>query len=161
MLQGLSDQYGKAGKRFASGISTTGRLFWGIVELSVPASVWSYLFRRWLSIFALLSILIVAMGLLAGNSGMTGMGIALLIAVILLALLSGLLRYYILKAKIPPHLILLVRLGLAVFALALCVYLAMNYGVKIADILLRLECFFRWAGSLKVQLTAALHLATA
>jgi hypothetical protein len=157
MLQGLSDQYGKAGNRFASGIATTGKIFWGIVELSVPASVWGHLFRRWLSIFALLSILITAIGLVAGNSGMWGMGIAMVIAAILLALLSGLLRYYMLKAKIPPHLFVWVRWGLVLFALALGVYLAVNDGIRIANSLHWLENFFRWTGSLKVQLIAALH----
>ena len=150
MLQGLSDQYGKVGNQFASGISTTGKLVLGIVVLSVPASILSYLFRRWLSILVLLSILITAIGLFAHNSGMSGIGVALLMAAILLALLSGLLRNFMLKATIPPHLFRWVRFGLALFAVALGAYLAMNYGVKIAEILLRLECFFRWAGSFKV-----------
>jgi hypothetical protein len=157
MLQGLSDQYGKAENRFASGIATAGRLFWGIVELSVPASVWSHLLRRWLSIFALLSILITAIGLIAGNSGMWGMGIAMVIAAIMLALLSGLLRYYMLKARIPPHLFVWVRWGLVLFALALGVYLAVNDGIRIANSLHWIEHFFQWTGSLKVQLTAAPH----
>ena len=157
MLQTLSDQYGKVGNRFASGMATTGKLFWGMVELSVPASVWRYLFRKWLSLFALLSILIIAIGLLAGNNGMSGIGIAMLIAGNLLALLSGLLRYYMLEAKVPPHLFGWVRVGLALFALALGVFLAVNDGVKIANSLHWIENFFRWTGNLKVQLTAALH----
>ena len=157
MLQGLSDEYGMAKNKFASGIATTGNLFWGIVELSVPESVRIHLLRRWLSIFALLSILITAIGLVAGNSGMWGMGIAMVIAAILLALLSGLLRYYMLKARIPPHLFVWVRWGLVLFALALGVYLAVNDGVRIANSIHWLENFFRWAGSLKVQLTAVLH----
>jgi hypothetical protein len=161
MLQSLSDQHGKVGNRFASGLATAGKLFWGIVELSVPASVWRYLFRKWLSLFALLSILIIGIGLFAGNSGMWGIGVAMLIAAILLALLSGLLRYYMLKAKIPPHLFRWVRVGLALFALALGAYLAINDGVKIADTLHEFESFFRWTAGLKIQLTAALHRAGA
>jgi hypothetical protein len=143
MLQGLSDQYGKANNRFASGIATTGKLFWGIVELSVPASVWSYLFHRWLSIFALLSILIVALGLLINNSGMSGIGIALLIVVIVLALFSGLLRYYMLKAKVPPNLFGWVRFGLALLVLAFVSYLTIDHGTGIANWLHHFEGFFR------------------
>jgi hypothetical protein len=149
ILQNLSDQYGNVGNKFASGMATTGKLFWGMVELSVPASVWRYLFRKWLSLFALLSVLIIAIGLFAGNNAMAGIGIAMIIAAILLALLSGLLRYYMLEAKIPPHLFGWVRFGLALFALALVAYLAIHDGTRIAHVLGRFERFFQWTGSLK------------
>lgn len=150
VLQDLSDQYGMAKNKLASGIAITGKLFWGVVELSVPASVWRYLFRRWLSLFFLLGVLITAIGLFAGNSGMWGIGVAMLIGAILLALLSGLLRYFMLKAKIPPHLFGWVRLGLALFAVALGLYLACADGARIVNLLKWLEGFFRWTASFKV-----------
>lgn len=155
MLQSLSDQYGKVGNKFASGLATAGKLFWGIVEVSVPSSVLRYLFRKWLSLFALLSILILGIGLFAGNSGMSGIGVAMLIGAILLALLSGLLRSFMLSARIPPSLFPWVRFGLALFALALGVYLAVDHGDRIADSLHCLEGFFRRTAGLKAQWTEA------
>jgi hypothetical protein len=154
MLQSLSDQYGKVGNNFASGLATTGKLFWGIVELSVPESVLSYLLRNWLSLFALLSILTIAIGLIANISGMWGIGVAMLIATIVLALLSGLLRYYMLKAEVPARLLARVRVGLVLLLLGLCTFLAISYGAKIADSLHWLEGFFRWTASLKMHFSA-------
>jgi hypothetical protein len=153
MLQSLSDQYGQVGRKFASWIAYAGKVFWGIVELSVPTSVFRYLFRNWLSLFALVGIVTIAVGLLAKVSGMSGIGVGMLIVVILLALSSGLLRYYMLKATIPPYLFAISRLGLIFIALLLLTYLAVYHGPSIANILQSLEKFFRWSGGFKMYLS--------
>ena len=158
MLQDLSDQYGKVGNQFASGLATTGKLFWGIVELSVPASVFRLPLAQ----------LVVAFcpakrshhryrSIRSATAACGASAIAMLIAVIVLALLSGFLRYYMLKAKIPPHLFGWVRVGLALVALALSAYLAINYGVRIANLMGEFESFFRWTASLKGQLSTTGH----
>lgn len=152
MLQGLSDQYGQAGKKFASGIAYAGKVFWGVIELSVPTNVFRYLFRNWLSLFALVSIITIAVGLLTGVSGMSGIGVGMLTIVLLLSVFSGLLRYYMLKASIPPRLFVVVRVGLAFIAVLLLAYLAIYHGVSVANILDSLAGFFRWSAKFKKYL---------
>ena len=149
MLQNLADRYGQAGRKLASWIAISGKLFWGMIEISVPTSVLRYLFRNWLSLFALISIITIAVGAFTGTSGMSGIGVSMLAAVILLALFSGLLRYYMLKARIPPHLLGIVRLGVALLLLLLFTYLAVYQGDRIVNILCSLEVFFRWTVKLK------------
>jgi hypothetical protein len=151
MLQSLSDQYGQVGKKFASWIAYSGKIFWGIVEISVPTSVSRYLLRNWLSLFALVSITTILIGAFTGTSGMSGVGVGMLAIVILLALFSGLLRYYMLKAKIPPRLFLVIRLGLAFIVLLLLAYLAVYHGITIANILRSVANFFGWSARFKLK----------
>src|SRR5580692_6853331 len=64
LLGGLSDQYFKAGKKYASMMATLGQVFWGIVELSVPDSLGSRFLRHWLAVLTALAVLMIAFGLI-------------------------------------------------------------------------------------------------
>ncbi len=148
MLQDLSDQYGKVGNKFASGVAVAGRIFWGIVELSVPASIFRYLLRNWLSLLALLSVFTIVIGFATRNNNMWGVGVVLLGGAVLIAVFSGVLRYYMLKAKIPPKIFVWIRLGLLMLAVLLFADLAVTQGDAIAKKLEWLAGFFRWCAGL-------------
>lgn len=149
MLQSLSDQYGKVGRKFASSIAYAGKVFWGMVEISVPTSVFRYLLRNWLSLFALVSIVTIAAGVLTATSGMSGVGVGMLIIVILLTLFSAFLRYYMIKAKVPPHFLIICRVGLLLVALLLLAYLAVYHGDSVANLLEHAVRFFRRSAQFK------------
>src|SRR5580658_10388024 len=64
LLNGLADQYAKAGKNLASMITIAGSVLWGIVEISVPESALFYLSRNWIKLLAFLGALVIILGVL-------------------------------------------------------------------------------------------------
>jgi len=148
LLQDLSDQYTKAKSKVASGIIFAGRIFWGLVELSVPDKVYRYVVRNLLTLIASLSAVIIGIGLLTQNNDMWSIGVALLICVSLVAALCWTLRFIMVTARIPPHFFGWVQGGAVLLLAILFIVLALTRGYVIANWIHEVECFFRWSGRL-------------
>lgn len=63
MLEDISAGYSNAGNRIAAWIARFGLLSWGAVEVSVPRSLASQLFRHWLNLFYLFGALLIVLSL--------------------------------------------------------------------------------------------------
>jgi patatin-related protein len=57
MLEGLADDYRSAAKPAAAWVTRIGLVFWGLVEVAVPRSFASLLFRYWLQLLYLSSVI--------------------------------------------------------------------------------------------------------
>jgi len=152
LLQDLSDKYNIPGRRFTSWLITAGRLFWGIIELSVPNSVFRYLFRNWLWLLALVSLIILSLGAFLGQANMCGIGTALLGATFLCALISHACYRFMFVGRFPR---LLLRFSGVALSLLLGAWVAHQWGDRIATVLHWSAYSFQWAH--KVKLTDLIH----
>ncbi len=64
MFEKLADDNVKAGKKYAAWVTRVGLVFWGLVELAAPKSIWNLLFRYWLQLLYLVELILVAGGTL-------------------------------------------------------------------------------------------------
>jgi len=62
MFEKLADDNVKAGKKYAAWVTRVGLVFWGLVELAAPKSIWNLLFRYWLQLLYLVEVILVAGG---------------------------------------------------------------------------------------------------
>ena len=62
MFEKLADDNVKAGKKYAAWVTRVGLIFWGLVELAAPKSIWNLLFRYWLQLLYLVELILVAGG---------------------------------------------------------------------------------------------------
>jgi patatin-related protein len=76
ILEDLADTYNASGgiKRWIGMVTWLGRLFWGLVEVSVPRSAWNLLFRHWLSLLVAFELFLIAGGLILGREGAAQFG---------------------------------------------------------------------------------------
>lgn len=145
LLEGLADQYDGTGKKIAAGITTMGRLFWGLVEVSVPDSVLFYLSRNWIWILELLGALVIGLGIAAGTPAMWSLGIAILVAVFALYRIRHTFNIYMLSGKFPWNVLKALVVCIAFFLIIIgLVYVCIHDGKTIADWLRHGEVFFRW-----------------
>jgi hypothetical protein len=129
----LSDQYFKAGKKYASMLATSGRVFWGIIELSVPGSTGFYLMRHWLKLATTLAALIILLGMIFGGTAMAPFGWKLLGVILLVAILRRILYGYMITAAWPTKLI---AATLALVVVGGLIWLVLAEGGKIgADLI--------------------------
>ena len=147
LLQDLSDKYNIPGKRFTSWLITAGRLFWGIIELSVPNSVFRFLFRNWLWLLALVSLIILALGAFLGQPNMSGIGAALLGATFLCSLISHACYRFMFVGRFP---LLLLRFSGVALLLLLGAWAAHQWGDRISYALHWSAYKFQWAHSVTV-----------
>jgi hypothetical protein len=146
LLEGLADEYNGTGKKIAGGITTGGRIFWGLVEVSVPDSVLFYLVRNWIWILELLAVLIIGLGILAGAPAMWSIGIAMLVMVFILYQVRHAFHGYMFSGKLPLNALKLLAAGVVGFLIVVgAVYVCIHDGKVIADGLVHVENFFRWA----------------
>src|SRR5262249_41352687 len=59
MFEKLADDNVKAGKKYAAWVTRVGLIFWGLVELAAPKSIWNLLFRYWLQLLYLVELILV------------------------------------------------------------------------------------------------------
>jgi hypothetical protein len=154
--QDLSDKYNIPGKRFASWLITAGRLFWGIIELSVPNSVFRYLFRNWLWLLALVSLIILSLGAFLGQSNMCGIGAALLGATLFCSLISHACYRFMFVGRFP---LFLMRFSGVALVLLLSAWVPRQWGDRIAEALHWSAYRFQWAHEVKP--TDLIHRAVA
>jgi len=64
IFEKLADDYFDAGKKFAAWVTRGGLVFWGLVELSTPKSIWNLLFRYWLKVLYLIELIMILGGTL-------------------------------------------------------------------------------------------------
>ncbi|HEV8590059.1 MAG TPA: patatin-like protein [Pyrinomonadaceae bacterium] len=62
MFEELSNDYAKSGQKFAAWITRAGLIFWGLVELAAPKSIWNLLFRYWLKLLYLVEVILIVGG---------------------------------------------------------------------------------------------------
>jgi hypothetical protein len=136
LLGSLADQYFKAGKKYASMLATLGRVFWGIVELSVPESTGFYLMRHWLKLATTLAVSMILLGIVFGGTGLAPFGWKLLAVIVGVAILRQILHGYMLTAKWPWKLIA----GIAGLAMAcVLIWVVAAYGDKLGKDLIWLH----------------------
>jgi len=129
----LSDQYFKAGKKYASMLGTAGRVFWGIVELSVPGSIGVHLMRHWLKLATALAVSMILLGIFFGGTGVAPFGWKLLAVIVGVALLHRILYGYMLTAALPTKLVAAI---VTVAAIGGLIWLVAAYGDKLgADLI--------------------------
>jgi hypothetical protein len=129
----LSDQYFKAGRKYASMLATLGNVFWGIVELSVPDSTGFYLMRHWLKLATTLAVLIILLGIVFGGTALAPFGWKLLAVIAGVAILRQILHGYMLTAKWPAKLI---AASIVLAVVGVLFWVIATYGDKIgADLI--------------------------
>jgi patatin-related protein len=76
ILESLADEYHSPGgvKRWIGMVAWLGRLFWGLVEISIPQQPWYFLVRHWLHLLLAFEIFLITAGLLLGREGATQLG---------------------------------------------------------------------------------------
>jgi hypothetical protein len=92
ILEGLTEKYG-AGKKYATFVVRVGRIFWGLVEVSVPRSIPNLLFRHWLFLLYLVEIFLILGGIIfdsggASNLGWKALGVTLIVDAVVLIINS-------------------------------------------------------------------------
>jgi len=90
ILEAISNEKG-VGKKQAAWITNAGRALWGMVEISVPRSIFELLGKYWLSLLSLVAAVLLVAGLIGGQKGVTGTGWALLGIVLVLSVFRALL----------------------------------------------------------------------
>ena len=158
LLEGLADDYQQDGKNIvkkggsatakkaAGWITTAGRIFWGLVEVSVPDSVLFYLSRNLVWIAELLGVLIIILGIAASAPVMWSTGVGILIVVVIAYQLSRVFHNYMSGGSFQWKMIK--GLGVAIPVLLIIIgacYATVHDGNTIANALTRAERFFRWA----------------
>jgi hypothetical protein len=146
LLGQLSDQYFKAGKKYASMLATAGQVFWGIVEVSVPNSLGFRLMSHWLKLFTAFSVLMILFGTIFSVGAMASFGWKLLAVILVVAILRSILHGFILTAAWPVKLIVAV---IVVIVSCILIWLAVAYGDPMARGL-------HWLAHLGVHLRAGL-----
>ncbi len=145
LLGDLSDQYFRAGKKYASMLATAGRVFWGIVELSVPQSIGSLLMRHWLKLLTTLAVLTIVFGTLFKVEAMAPFGWKLLVVILALAILRSILRQFMITARWPAKMIGAVIVAVVAGAL---LYVVVKYGQPLGNGLIWLSAILgRWLTS--------------
>ncbi|HET9165495.1 MAG TPA: hypothetical protein VFP11_05830, partial [Candidatus Angelobacter sp.] len=91
ILEAISDEKGVA-KKQAAWITNAGRALWGLVEISVPRSLWELLGKYWQSLLLLVAIILLAAGLISGQKGVAGVGWSLAGLAVALFLVRTVLR---------------------------------------------------------------------
>ena len=61
MLEGLSSEYNR-GAKVALWVTRLGKIFWGLVEVAVPHSLFNMMFRHWLKLIYLFEVLLIVFG---------------------------------------------------------------------------------------------------
>lgn len=133
LLGMLSDQYFKAGKKYASMLAASGRVFWGIVELSVPGSIGIRLMRHWLKLATALAVAMILLGIFFGGTGLAPFGWKLLAVIVGVAILNRILYGYMVTAEWPTKLIAAI---IAVGAVGVLIWAVAAYGDRLgADLI--------------------------
>jgi patatin-related protein len=75
ILEDVADDYGKIGQRPATWMARFGRVFWGLVEVSIPRSIQGEFFRYWLVILYLFEALLIAVGTIFVREQVQALGV--------------------------------------------------------------------------------------
>lgn len=73
MLQALAQQHRVNDRPFAW-LSTFGAMFWGMVEVAVPQSLWNLLWRHWIGVLYLIDLAVIGGGILLTRPDLTKLG---------------------------------------------------------------------------------------
>jgi hypothetical protein len=150
LLDHLALQYSISEKKITSVIVGAGRIFWGFVEVSVPESTLSYLFRNGFWIIGLLGVLILVLGIMANARVMWSIGIALVTFVVVGYWLSNVFRRYMATGTEPWKTILRsLLIVLPILGIVGGAYVSIRYASNIAEGLGHLEGSFRYIANSK------------
>jgi hypothetical protein len=94
ILEDVADDYGKIGQRPATWMARFGRVFWGLVEVSIPRSIQGEFFRYWLVILYLFEALLIAVGTIFVREQVQALGVVALGATAVIHFSTLLLRDY-------------------------------------------------------------------
>jgi hypothetical protein len=141
ILEGLADRYAAPGKSVARMLAVTGSVLWGIVEVSVPDSVLSYLSRNWFKLLAFLGFFILVLGLVTHTKGMPSVGIELLVAAFLVRLLSSVFHGFMNTGNLGVR---RWKKAVASFVLICVLVLLLVYAQPIANGLQYVANIFKW-----------------
>ena len=94
ILEDVADDYGKIGQRPATWLARFGRVFWGLVEVSIPRSIQGEFFRYWLVFLYLFEALLIAVGTIFVREQVQALGVVALVATAVIHISTLLLRDY-------------------------------------------------------------------
>jgi hypothetical protein len=119
MFEGLSDQYGALGQKYAKWVTTFGGVCWNIVELSVPRSLGDIFLRYWLKLGTVVAVIFFLLGVLTHAQIEWETGLVLFAVVLLLSLVRTCLRRFMLKLHAPRS----IQIAAFFFAMLLAAFL--------------------------------------
>lgn len=129
MWEGLSDEYGAVGQKYAKWVTTFGGVCWHIVELSVPRSLGDIFLRYWLKLATVVAAAFVLLGVLTkGGTLEWETGLVLFALVLLLSLVRTYLRRFMLKLHAPRSLQIVA--GLAAILFTALLFTALLLGLR-------------------------------
>ena len=118
ILEDVAGDYGKLGQRPATWLARFGRVFWGLVEVSIPRSIQGEFFRYWLVFLYLFDALLIAVGMIFVREQVQALGVVALGTTAVIHVSTLLLRDYM-TGKSTWLRILIVALVLALLFFAL------------------------------------------
>lgn len=94
ILEDVADDYGRIGQWPATWLARFGRVFWGLVEVSIPRSIQGEFFRYWLVFLYLFEALLIAVGTIFVREQVQALGVVALSATAVIHVSTLLLRDY-------------------------------------------------------------------
>jgi patatin-related protein len=123
MFEKVADDNVKAGKRYAAWVTRAGLIFWGLVELATPKSIWNILFRYWLKLLYLVELILVLVGTVFVVESIQRFGLILFGVTVAVNFVVSLLNDFMLRrvrwlriGKLSAVILLLAIVGIGVFA---------------------------------------------
>jgi patatin-related protein len=120
MLEGLADRYALASHRIASSLTLFGRLLWRLVEVAVPRSFKTLVFRYWLNLLYLFELFLIGGGILLGFEAAQKFGLIALALTVALDLVPRLLGAFLRGKKTTRRALM----GLIIVVVAIVILLA-------------------------------------
>lgn len=99
LLDGLTDRYVLVRRKFTAILMAAGRTSWGLIEITMPRSVWELLGWYWLYLLYALEAILVIAGQL-GNSKIRDLGLALLAGTFAVDICRRFLRVWLLHLRL-------------------------------------------------------------
>jgi hypothetical protein len=157
MLEAMADKYAKKANPVAGYITKLGLLAYGLIEISVPRTLWFHIARYWLKLVTLLGAAMVVLGVFFKSQETWKMGAALLlVAAIIVLVRYALQRLMRLTASLVWWLKALLIVLVVSILFAGAAVLVLLYGEGIGQCLVKAgNCLKLWPGTLHNWLVAA------
>ncbi|MEZ5425429.1 MAG: patatin-like protein [Pyrinomonadaceae bacterium] len=117
IFEEIADQHGKSGDRLRW-VSRLGRVFWGLVEVAAPNTIWNKIFRHWLKLLYLFEVILIFGATIFNEPKIQQFGIIVLLVTLITNLVVLNLDDYMRGNKFGR----LIRFLVVSFLLVLCLF---------------------------------------